>query len=115
MNKHAALRLKTGEFILYGSYTDTIKCCQTDGSHGRSYLRNPEWRDQNHALHPDGITEKGYTEWVPLPCAQTADRASQLASATPFKGPASGRYRHNKGAAEQLPKKQGDDDDDYTA
>ena len=92
MNKRAALRLKTGDFILYGSYTDTIKCCQTDGFHwGEVIYVTPNGGIKIHALHPDGITQKGYTEWVPYHhVAQTADRASQLASATPFKGPASG-------------------------
>jgi hypothetical protein len=94
MNKRDALRMKPGDYILYGSHANMQYCIRADGFHwGRVCHVTPKGGIKIDALMPNGVTLKGHTEWVPYHHVFKHERAADHRTRYAFSGPASGTIR----------------------
>jgi hypothetical protein len=95
MHKRDALKLRAGDYILYGSSANTLESIQADGFHwGRVLHVTSKGGIKIERLKPDGISSYGLEAWVPyhhVLRSENRDMHEQTHQA--FKGPASGTVR----------------------
>src|SRR3974390_48347 len=96
MHKRNGLRMTAGDYVLYGSHARMDKCIRGDGFHWGQVRRvTPKGGILVDCLHPNGVTPKGYTEWVPyhFVLKHVREAAHDVEHRPEFRGAASGTVR----------------------